>query len=386
MQKLNSLTGIRSIAALGVVMVHYKRLVDFSIFVPLVKKGYLGVDLFFILSGFIICHVYLKNFTTFHSPSVLRFLLLRVARIFPVHYFMLLVYVLYLGITSLMMKDSGIFYSTGNLIDLVLNFLNMQAWGIARHTSWNKAAWSVSAEWLAYLLFPFFAPLLQKVKGLYQNIGIIMLCLGGLLLYATWHHLPQMNWTAKHGVARVVPEFIIGCCLYTLYSSIQHSSKWLVPVSIVTFILGAYLGVPDVLLILLFIPLLFGLAKGGDFISHILSSKFMIYGGEISYSLYVVHWFIKERVEQYVALTHLFSPAVPKFNIFYFAGILLLTWGAAHFTFKYIEVPSRNYIRLLLDNVCPFDLKNSNASTGRALKKCLLDSGVSGDNPHLSLE
>lgn len=363
MKKLNSLTGIRAIAALGVIFVHYRRLVDFGIFLPLVKKGYLGVDLFFILSGFIICHVYLKKFTTYHPTNALRFLVLRVARVFPVHYFMLFIYILYLGITSLLMKDSGILYSTGNHIDLALNFLNMQAWGIARHTSWNKAAWSVSAEWLAYLLFPFIAPSLQKVKGIYQNIGVILVCLGGLLLYATLHHLPQMNWTAKHGVARVVPEFIVGCCLYSLYSNIQHSPKWLVSVSVAAFIIGACLGIPDVVLILLLIPLLFGLAKGEDFISQVLASKLMLYGGEVSYSLYIVHWFIKERIEQYVALTNLFNSVLPKFNIFYFFGILALTWGAAHLTFKYIEIPSRNYIRLLLDNNSHNYLKNSNAST-----------------------
>ncbi|MGH7058084.1 MAG: acyltransferase family protein, partial [Acetobacteraceae bacterium] len=92
--QMDGLTGLRAVAAAWVVAFHYST-EQFSPLglqhdLPILHFGYLGVDLFFMLSGFVIWHVHAKDFL---EPSVLklkRFVLLRLARLYPVYLFTLL--------------------------------------------------------------------------------------------------------------------------------------------------------------------------------------------------------------------------------------------------------------------------------------------------------
>ena len=80
---IRPLTSLRFFAAMWVVAFHYWPNLS-SVMPPLVAKGYLGVELFFVLSGFILCHVYLDSVADggFRYGS---FLWARLARIYPLH-------------------------------------------------------------------------------------------------------------------------------------------------------------------------------------------------------------------------------------------------------------------------------------------------------------
>ena len=88
MPELKPLTSIRGLAAIWVVFFHYNRTFELS------QMGYLGVDLFFILSGFIISYVYMDKFSSSElvSKNIKRFLALRLARIYPLHIFHITTY------------------------------------------------------------------------------------------------------------------------------------------------------------------------------------------------------------------------------------------------------------------------------------------------------
>ncbi|MBV8456567.1 MAG: acyltransferase [Acetobacteraceae bacterium] len=90
---MEGLTGLRAIAAFWVISYHY----SLSAFVPLgaahaspfVDFGYLGVDLFFMLSGFVIWHVHAPDFSQPSPRRFGRFMALRAARLYTVHLFTL---------------------------------------------------------------------------------------------------------------------------------------------------------------------------------------------------------------------------------------------------------------------------------------------------------
>src|SRR5438128_957266 len=159
------LTGIRALAALLVLGTHAEQNVPagFEALVPFFSHGYLGVDLFFILSGFIITHVYLASLAVPNRHAVQIFLWHRLIRLYPVHVTVLtalvaMIYVAHAYRIPLNRPDQW------EASSLVWHLTLLHAWGVLDVTGWNQPSWSISAEWFAYLLFPLLAPALVLVR------------------------------------------------------------------------------------------------------------------------------------------------------------------------------------------------------------------------------
>ncbi len=152
-QNLKALTALRFIAAMWVVSYDYWA--DLTAVTPhLVSKGYLGVELFFVLSGFILSHVYLQGFGE-RNFRYADFLWARLARVYPVHLATLLGMGGLIGGATLLgiqAGDKALVWSS-----LPAQLTLTQAWGLGLHGGWNHPSWSISAEWFAYLSFPAFA-------------------------------------------------------------------------------------------------------------------------------------------------------------------------------------------------------------------------------------
>jgi peptidoglycan/LPS O-acetylase OafA/YrhL len=105
--RIDSLTGLRTLAAAWVVIFHFKdEITKFFPHLPsplfhFVNTGWLGVDVFFVLSGFVISYNYATTFATFNAPTYWRYLWLRLARIYPLHLAVLAAYGVLLGLASL---------------------------------------------------------------------------------------------------------------------------------------------------------------------------------------------------------------------------------------------------------------------------------------------
>lgn len=161
---LPALTSIRFILALGVVLFHYQlQWVYGPPGTGLITHGRLGVDVFFILSGFILTHVYLAQERA-GRYRLRPFIVARFARIYPMHIIMVLFTLMMVVAASLLGAE---YESEGlSVSGFVQAVLMVHAWFPTDIQNWwNGPSWSLSAEWFAYLLFPLYAWVAVKAEG-----------------------------------------------------------------------------------------------------------------------------------------------------------------------------------------------------------------------------
>ena len=133
MQEIRPLTSLRGFAALAVVMQHFSATAQAHtrVTIPsLVPHGYMAVDFFFVLSGFIMCLIYLNDFQVRGLQAFPSFLMKRVARIAPLNVAVLLALMI-AGVASRAILKSNIFFDDSAIaFDLPANLLMLQGLGI----------------------------------------------------------------------------------------------------------------------------------------------------------------------------------------------------------------------------------------------------------------
>ena len=338
---LNRLTGVRAIAAVFVVFFHFgdsfaTLFPSVALFRPLYKSGDMGVDLFFLLSGFILSLNYLDGFKTFSKNNYFQFLHARLARIYPVHLFTLLLltaFVLYAGHSNI--KTNLAHYTA---FTWVTNVFLIQVWpGFNRGLTWNFPSWSISAEWFAYLLFPLLAIRIARTKR-----PLLWGCLA-LLLYA----IPSAWWIEENSVRwallRVSSEFLAGCFLFRLYRSgfqcpIRPWLSGLIAISMCS-VCSAY-GISRACSLPFFALLIWGLAT---FQEGFLSGPIAVYWGKVSYSLYMTHGLCQIVLNRALPVAKFASNSpLIKAEIAIAYGLLVL--GSAVLTYHLVEVPIREWL------------------------------------------
>lgn len=214
MNELKALTGARGLAAWWVVLFHLRG--SMAEMHPAVEsaiaKGYLAVDFFFLLSGFVIWLSWGRRFAEGGFPVAGRFLWKRMARIWPLHLFVLACAVMLASVLA----------ATGRNIDrfpfaeLPLHIMLLQSWGFVDPLKWNDPAWSISAESAAYLLFPLLAVAVdwRKVPSMVL-IGFVAVLLFGLLPLAGQDGLGSD--LQRFAVIRCVIQFAAGTAIGALW-------------------------------------------------------------------------------------------------------------------------------------------------------------------------
>lgn len=154
--ELRALTGLRGIAAWFVVAYHIRLSVEGlpASIVTVFAKGYLAVDFFFLLSGFVIWLSWGERLRDGGLRAVPGFLWRRLARIWPLHAVVLAAAVVLALLLAATGRHDAADYP---FADLPLHVLLLQNWGFTDHLAWNDPSWSISTEWAAYLLFPLLA-------------------------------------------------------------------------------------------------------------------------------------------------------------------------------------------------------------------------------------
>jgi len=178
-----ALTGLRGYAALWVLLSHVSfteslssvlgSRLEWSLASGLIRHEYLAVDLFFILSGFVLTHAHARELDErVDRRTYVRFLLLRLARVYPLH-LVGLGGALLIGLVA-----PCVLPPTSNAAAFILHLLMMASWGFCANVTWNGPAWSLSSEWLAYLVLP----LLVLVTAGLRSLRAQLVALGGLLV------------------------------------------------------------------------------------------------------------------------------------------------------------------------------------------------------------
>jgi peptidoglycan/LPS O-acetylase OafA/YrhL len=358
---LSNLTPLRGIAALWVVVFHFSEIIakfvstDRSL---LLTKGYLMVDLFFIMSGFIIYHVYHESFISGISVSRFRqFIVARFARVYPLHFVTLLLVIV---ITVPMFGWDPVF---GNPRAIPTNLLLIHSFGIHNSFNWNVPSWSISAEWWAYMVFPVLAVFIYR-KG---RIALTLLALFALLSYLsimywlprvnifepTLPHRQNLDVTFDWGFLRGLAGFICGILIYKVYETgklVKLFQKDVAAVMVmIACVLCMHFGWNDGLDIILFILLVFVFTVNNGRLHVLCNSGIAQYLGKISYSIYLMQFFPLIPLWAGIKLPGLIYDANSASTSFwigvgYCLIYILLVIGVASLSYFTIEKPCRKYI------------------------------------------
>lgn len=357
-QNLKSLTSLRFIAAFWVLLYHFKDHLGLEMGRwGLIADGYLGVDLFFTLSGFILAHVYLSSLET-GRYGYGGFLKNRIARVYPMHLAALAaMIVLFVGATAM---GAGVGSAEAfKWSDLPAHLFMVHAWGTTEAVGWNFPSWSISAEWAAYLLFPLIAALVLKAqrRAAWMAAAAMALCLlsfaalDNLHAVLPWVGQDFSQMTAQIGVLRILPSFLLGVALYAFGRATPAPKSWAWPIALVS---GAWIVAVtslnwwEGLVWFGLAGLLYGLAETSRHgVDAPMSSRPFVFLGASSYALYMIHlpvdivWF--HGLER-IGVTDASALGV---RIGALIGVFAACVVASAFAYLWLEEPARNWIRKL---------------------------------------
>ncbi len=342
---LPALTGLRALAALWVVLFHYRH--DLLTLEPglapldtFMSAGYLGVDLFFPLSGFVLAYTYADAMRSFRWRDTGRFVRNRLARVWPVHVLTLNVdLVLAAALGTLGVAADGLRRTPAAYVE---NLAMVQSWWNDR-PSFNSPAWSISSEWFAYLC----APMLFVLAARLRRAGTALLLAAGsyaamLTVFATMA-LPNGNLSHMFYV-RVMGEFVGGMLLCLAWLRGRAGLGHLVAVLPLTLLVAAawpaasdhhYWAAPALGLGVA------ALAASDGVVSRALSWRPVVVAGELSYALYLTHVLVRPVVENAVG----WAAGSPWRSAVVVAGLVLTLAGAAWVVHRFVEQPARRWLQ-----------------------------------------
>lgn len=375
---LKALTGLRFFAAIHIVLFHYL-LSEPSTSYPskylknFVEHGYSGVSLFFILSGFVLAYNY-TNISVNAPGELRRFWISRLARIYPL-YLLILIISSPSIISRLIHATSALFPEL--LSTVILTPLLLQAWTPWTACHWNCPGWALSVEIFLYVLFPFMAAYISQRSTrtiIYLLPVFWLLSLTAPLIYLAWFSSPEtwLNSLELNSIGRNffaylpifhLPQFIIGVLTGALF--IRHlnrddqsipmeatSKLFLSKLDLGIFLFSVYLilltgtsNIPYILinnglLAPLFAVGIYTLAAGESRIAKFLSLPYLLFLGEASYAIYIVHYPLNSLMGKILAKVGYIELTSSKFLIFR----ILLVIGVALLLLVFIERPARRLV------------------------------------------
>ncbi len=290
----------RGIAALMVCLFHFagnNHLAD----LPIVTNGYLFVDFFFVLSGFVITHAYAD--TLVKSATLPSFIAIRFARLYPVHVFMLALFIAYEFLQILVIHLGGsvatppFSEAARSPVAILTNLLFIHGLGVHDTVTWNGPSWSISTEFFTYILFGTSCFLASGLR-IATYILTIFLSLFILMKFST----DFMDATYDLGIFRNLYGFAIGALVYYLLQSAKEnplfgalSNTWSEIGALVLIV--AFISIAGDRWISFFSPIIFAIslvvfsAENGQ-VSRFLRSSSFVFLGKISFSLYMCHRFL----------------------------------------------------------------------------------------------
>jgi len=341
--EITPLTSIRGVAALWVVAFHlFKNLSNHGIALTAgtpvwraLSAGQFGVDIFFVLSGFIIAQTY-RSLTVGGIPE---FLFKRFARVYPLHLVVLALMVpavFVMGLLGRTPVDADYFAYSALPYHFTLTF----AW-FGHPIGWNAPAWSVSIELLAYAAFP---GLLMLSKRLPAPARIILATLCAAASVAILGYAGFEN-TGLGAIGRGLLGFTIGVLMQSL-APLGFAVPFVPTAALAALAVLATVSDGSVVLAPLAVAILIPAlaSRGRDPVLIALSNPVALWLGRVSYSVYLVHfplllaWLNLLRLPFFAAHGGL-SVAV------FIASYLITVLVASCASYALIESPARTALR-----------------------------------------
>ena len=315
-------------------------------------EGYIGVTFFFLLSGFILAYSYRDRLVS-GAVSWRFFYQARVARIYPLHLLTLLAAV---PVHREDLTDGGVLYAGFKMLSQLT--LTQSYWGIQDiYNAFNSPAWSISTEMFFYLMFPL---LIAGMAYGFRRYGERVLLAGLALLLVplavpfvpeAWHHAVFYI----HPVTRLA-DFTLGILLWRFFTSrsapqeLSRRSYDLLEVGAL-LLLAAFIwfrqSVPEVDRYAAYYWLPMGLtvlvfAWQRGWVSRLLSVRWLVYLGEISFALYMVH---RPLMRYYFKVKQkVFGPEVGYLDA---VVLLCVALAVSHLCYQYFEKPAARWVRSL---------------------------------------
>jgi peptidoglycan/LPS O-acetylase OafA/YrhL len=353
-QPIHSLTGLRFIAAFLIVLHHFGKPPSPLFARNVLDHGFVAVNLFFILSGFILTYSYMSHEGSLNT-SKRNFWVARFARIYPVYLLGFLI------ATPLAMQAIRPIGGASPWIETSLfaaaALTLVQSWSSDAVLVWNGPAWSLSVEAFFYLLFPFVAPAILKLKSRSLMLATLVFwiaSMAGPLAPLVTAHFDRNFWMFNPLIR--LPEFLLGIALgkFWLMRKRGDFDRYLPHVAVASAgLLVAFLSLelPESVFMNgatapMMMALIYSLACGRGVLAWFLATKPMVLLGEASYSLYLFHWPLWFIISDYL-VDHLerfqHGPS-------HFVACVLPTLAASILTFKFLEQPANRFLKKALSS------------------------------------
>ncbi len=347
MREIKALTSVRGIAAMMVVLQHFSTTAQHHAAddIPsLVPHGYMAVNLFFVLSGFIMAYTYHRDFDLRGLRAMPSFLLKRAARILPLNT-VVVVGIVLAGLVSQFVTGRNIFYTSSNILyDAVCNLLLVQAFGLG--TNLNGPSWSICTEFAAYLLFPLL--LACAFARRIVSAAVSIAAMGTLIVTAIQHpHFGLDVATIGGELALCFSQFVLGLFTYRAARNPRVAAilrgdwpailaaGWIAACLLLRLDLPAAMAFP---------AMVAALACNDGSVGRRLSTPVLYFLGEISFSIYLIHDPLRPLA---LAILRAVHPAllgmVPALG-FALAGSLLVI-PLAFVGYVAVERPGRQIVR-----------------------------------------
>ncbi len=370
--EIKALTGLRIIAALWVVLFHFRPLLEESVpgfrsaLAPVLNCGAQGVDLFFILSGFVLTWNYLDRMGhTWSTRETLHFLWLRLARVWPVYLVTLHLAALWLIFTMHVghIPPESDVTSGFNAVSYVRQLFLVQLWyqPFFDGSSWDGPAWSISAEWLAYLLFGALILVVFRMAHATRARSLMVLAVVASMPPVIMLLLTGQFYTPWSWLPRIVMQFTAGALACAAVSRLRlthraRQAAGYLALLMIVVIVGAlyYLDANPIshvtdssgLVDVLFVPLVMALSVGVGSLPVLLSTRVMVYGGQISFGLYMVHELV-HTAWIWAAKQFELSLTDPGGG-WIMLGLLALAVVLAMGLYHWVEEPGRRWMRSMI--------------------------------------
>ncbi len=297
--RFEALDGWRGICALLVVLFHapVAGIVHETAFF---RHSYLFVDFFFVLSGFVIAHAFYDRLRG--EQNFGRFFGLRLFRVYPLHLFMLALFVAFECLMLVTRGPSEAFVGGNSVVALAHNLLMSHSFGTVDSLGWNYPSWSISAELLAYGLFALLV--IRAPRAMLPLMAVTIV--GGLVVIALVEG--TMDTTVRFGWLRCLAGFSLGAVLRLVIwpraggRVAVGGTAWTLAELACVLLVAVFVSELGGSVLSVAAPLVFAFAiyvfgHEGGAVSRLLKAGPIAFLGAISYSVYMTHAFVISRTE-----------------------------------------------------------------------------------------